>query len=227
MLSHSPPTKARSPRARRTAPGTCVSRPGAAARPTPSASAPAIPATIANDGRIPTISATPPNIGPTTKPKTAIPNTSPSAWPRRSRGTLTATHASAPAHVVALDEALGEARDPERDRVAGEREADAGERERDEADEDAALGADAADEQPARDPADERPAAVRAEQRPRLELREVVVVGERGEEGDDRAEEHRVEKHDRARDRDDAAHAPRICGRLPATARNSLDRAVA
>ena len=60
-------------------------------------------ATAANDGRVPTRSATPPNKGPSTAPKTAAPKAVPMTSPRRSRGAVTASHASAPAHVIVLD----------------------------------------------------------------------------------------------------------------------------
>ena len=86
------------------------SRPGSAPRwaraergASAATSASATNATATNDPLIPTMSAKPPNIGPTTKPRTARPKTVPSACPRRSRGTSTATHASAPAQVVALE----------------------------------------------------------------------------------------------------------------------------
>ena len=92
-------------------------------------------------------------------------------------------------------EALGEPRDPERDRTAGEREAArlaaarAGESRR----RLLASGRYVRREQPARDLAEERTAPVGTKEEPGLELRQVVVVGEGGEERDDRPEEHRVD----------------------------------
>ena len=123
----------------------------------------------------------------------------PSACPRRSRGASSGDprERAGPGHRAR--DALREPRDAERDRVAGEREDEARDAEERKAGDDAALRPDPADEEPGREPADERAAAVGAEQQPGLELRQVVVVGEAGEERDDRAEQHRVDEHDRAR----------------------------
>src|SRR4029078_513413 len=74
-----------------------------------------------------------------------------------------------------------------------------------------ALRSDPADEHAAGDDPDERTAAVGAEQQARLELRQVVPVGEVGEQRDDRPEQHRVQEDDRPGDRDDPAHRARIC----------------
>jgi hypothetical protein len=106
--------------------------------------------------------------------------------------------------------ALCEPCDPQRDGATGEREAQARERQKGEARQDSALRTDPADEQPSRDPSHQRTPAVRPEEDAGFELRQVVVVGEAGEERDDRAEEHRVEEDDRARDGDDATHLARI-----------------
>ena len=103
VLSQRPPTNARSRSARAIAPGLGASAGAGRTGRSAAARASATNATATNDPLIPTTSAKPPNIGPTTKPRTARPNTVPSACPRRSRGTSTATHASAPAHVVALE----------------------------------------------------------------------------------------------------------------------------
>ena len=156
------------------------------------------------------MSATPPNIGPATNPSTASPNTVPSAWPRRSRGALIATHARARRPGRGARHTLDEPGDPERDRPAGERERETGKRQDGEPEQKPALRPDPPDEQAARDAADEGARPVRPEQRAGLELRQVVRVGEVGEERDDRPEQHRVEEHDRAGDGDDAAHRPRI-----------------
>ena len=110
---------------------------------------------------------------------------------------------------------LDEAGQPEGDRAAGQREGEAREREHGQSGENAALRPDPADEEAARHSADQRSRAVRAEEQAGLELRQVVRVGEVGEERDDRPEQHRVEEHDRAREDDDAAHRPRIRRRPP------------
>jgi hypothetical protein len=117
---------------------------------------------------------------------------------------------------------LDETRNAERDGVARERESEAGCREHAEPCDDAALRPDPADEEPARDPAQERPGAIGAEEGARLELRQVVVVGEPRKQRDDRAEQQRVEEHDQPRDRDDAAHAPRICAARDWTAPSGM-----
>ena len=107
-------------------------------------------------------------------------------------------------------EPLDEAARAESDGASGQREREARERKHAQAEEEAALGADPADEETARDAADERSGSVGAEERTRLELRQVVRVGEVGEERDDRAEQHRVQEDDRSRRDEHPAHRPRI-----------------
>ena len=107
-------------------------------------------------------------------------------------------------------EPLDEAARAESDRASGQREREARERKHAQAEEEAALGADPADEETARDAADERSGSVGAEERTGLELRQVVRVGEVGEERDDRAEQHRVQEDDRSRRDEHPAHRPRI-----------------
>ena len=103
-------------------------------------------------------------------------------------------------------EPLDEARDAEGERGAGQREPDAREREHGETGDDGAARADPGRDDAAGNAAEQRAGAEGGEEDPRLELAQVEVLGVAGEEGHERAEEHRVDEHDDADEDEQAAH---------------------
>ena len=151
-------------------------------------------------------------MGPTIAPATANPNTVPSVWPRRARSASTVTHASAPGPGHRAREPLDEARDAEGEGGAGQREPDAREREHGETGDDGAARADPGREDAAGNAAEQRAGAEGGEEDPRLELAQAEVLGVAGEEGHERAEEHRVDEHDDADEGEQAAHGASLVG---------------
>ena len=160
----------------------------------------------AKPARSPTSLATAPTIGPRIAPRTAIPKTVPSSWPRSARGVDTVTQESAPAHVSALERPWRKRAMPT---VAGES-ASASPKVASASSRSPLMTAFFGPTRPATIPPGMPPrTAPRPEgtdEQPGLELAEAEVVDVRRNERDQGAEQHRVEKHDRADDGDEAAH---------------------
>ena len=169
-----------------------------------------MPPTAAKETRTLTASATAPNIGPRMAPKTAAPKAVPISSPRRSRGAATVNQANAPAQVIVLEAPWTNRARPSAHGPSAAAKAKLAKARRTSPATTASFGPNLAAASPPGMAPSTRAGAEGADEQPGAGLREPELVRVAGHERRERPEQHRVDEHDHADEKQKPAHSPTL-----------------